>query len=167
MQSRDALTERQPYMTRPQSFVPALLFFSLLGLTLSPRSNWSVPPLPRAWVKLRVPDRAFIGSIDSPLTVQAGEYLPVFGYAAATAPQVTIAKLEVWVDGAKVVEITDFQPRPDLSVAFDRPNFEVAGWRCVLSTRTLKLGQHELEVRSNGSDGSSGIVQTAKLTIIP
>lgn len=144
-----------------------MLLFSVLGLTFSPRPQWNLTPPPRAWVKYQLPtDRPFIASIESPTTIQSSSHVAIAGWAAPTSENVLISSVQVWIDGTMMAETSDFIPRRDVAVAFDRPNLPAVAWRCVIGARKLALGSHELQVRAAGSDGSSAVIQTTKVTII-
>ncbi|MCI0353112.1 MAG: hypothetical protein L0Z53_27145 [Acidobacteriales bacterium] len=147
--------------------VPAILFVGLLAFTFVDKPNWSVPPPPRVWVREQVPqDRAFIGSIESPLKAQPGAYLLVYGWAAATSPNVRAAKVEIYIDGALAGATTDFMPRADIAGNFGRPDFGMSGWQCVVPVGDLKPGPHELQLGVLGSDGTGARVVTRSLTIV-
>jgi len=119
------------------------------------------------WTKFQVPkDRAFFGAIDSPMTAQADGYLPISGWAAATSETTRVVRVEIYVDRNLVATVQDFVPRPDVAAAFNRPSFELSGWRCLISTQNIKPGEHNLRLRMLGSDGNSDFLPAKKLTIL-
>ena len=147
--------------------VPAILFIALVGLTFVDKPNWTVPPPPRVWTKLEVPtDRAFVAAIESPLISQHGGYLLVNGWAAATSPGIRVTRVELYANGALLAATTDFVARPDIAANFARPDFEMSGWQCVISTKQLNAGEHVLELRLIASNGTAENMPAAKLRIV-
>lgn len=150
-----------------KQFVPAALFFALLALTFVDKTSWTVPPPPRVWTKLEVPkDRAFVAAIESELTGQRGGFLMVRGWAAAASPEIRVAKVELYVSGALACTTTDFVARPDIASNFGRPDFAMSGWQCVISTKQLQAGEHDLELRLLGSNGTEEHMAEVKLRIV-
>lgn len=160
-----------PDQNRVASFrmqaVPAMLFVGLLAFTFTDKPNWSVPPPPRVWVRMEVPkNQAFVASVESPMKGQLGGYLQVYGWAAATSPNVRVTKVEIYIDGVLAGATSDFLPSPDIAANFARPDFGVGGWQCVVPLSNLKPGQHELQLSVLGSDGTVDRIVTRSLTIV-
>jgi hypothetical protein len=150
-----------------QHAVPAVLFFTLIGLAFVGRPNWSVPPPPRVWTKLEVPnDRSFVAAIESPLNAQRGGYLAVYGWTAATAPGVRVTKIEINIDGTLAGATEDFIARPDITANFGRPGLETSGWRYVIAIGNRTAGEHQLQLAAISSDGKREIALTRSFTIV-
>jgi hypothetical protein len=138
-----------------------------VGLTCSSRTNWRVPPVQIAGPLLTIPAHTrFLGSIDTPLEAQAGSYLVVGGWAAATTPGQHLAAVELYINGRLAERTTEFSPRGDVAAAYARPDFELSGWRCVLPTTGLKPGQYELDMRVVTSDRESVSLTSDQLRIL-
>jgi hypothetical protein len=150
------------------ALLPPLLFVSLLGLTLSSRANWRVPPPAHVGgMRLQVPDNPpFLGSIDTPLEAQTGSYLLIAGWAAATRPGQHLAAVELYIDGRLAERTTEFFSRVDVAAAYSRPDFGLSGWRCVLPPMRLEPGQHVLDMRVVTAGSPSVSLMTAQLRIL-
>jgi hypothetical protein len=150
------------------TLLPPLLFLSLLGLTLSSRANWRVPPPAHiGGMRLQVPDNSpFLGWIETPLEAQTGSYLLIAGWATATRPGQHLAAVELYIDGRLAERTTEFYSRADVAAAYSRPDFELSGWRCVLPPMRLEPGQHVLDMRVATADSRSVSLRTAQLRIL-
>ena len=69
------------------------------------------------------------------------------------------------IDGKERGEAKDFFSRPDVAAAFGRPEFEMSGWRTVLSLNGLKAGEHTLTAQGAGSHGEKGALPAFRVYI--
>lgn len=90
----------------------------------------------------------------------------ISGWMACSSSTSRLNEVVILIDGEARGETKEFFSRPDVAAAFDRPDFEMSGWRTTVSIAGLKPGQHTLSARGIGSHGETGTVPAFDLNIL-
>jgi len=159
-----------------------LTTLSLIVLLFLGRPNWQALPQPRAVPPSRVNDqvpiitkhpvpagRTIIGGIDSQevgkLHGESDSLLEAFGWVASAEPGDPIKELRILINGRTMATIHTFLPRPDVAAYFDRPDFNMSGWRTAVSLEGIKAGEYELGLRAATASGKEGSLPSLKLVV--
>jgi len=159
--------------------LPFLSTVGLIVLFSLGRPIWMALPQPRTAsagtnqqpLKLRVPkDQLVIGSIDThderlQVHGRSGSLLEVMGWITSTKPDDPIKRVELLLNGRTVATVHAFFPRPDVSAAFDRPDFNMTGWREMISLDGVKPETYELGVKGTTTSGKEGNLKPLQLFV--
>lgn len=112
-------------------------------------------------VMLPIPPRAIVlGFIDVAEIKTAGESgsepsVTAMGWAVSCRPRVPLMKVVTLIDDKPVAQTAVFFPRPDVSAAFGRPEFDLSGWQLTVPLREPLTRAHKLVFQAVNSDGAA------------
>jgi hypothetical protein len=154
-------------------FTPSLAFGGLLlGIWFGAPSWLDVPkPMAAAGPKL-VASEAVVGYLDMrdgrpALFASAGGVLEVSGWAACSAKTSVLSSVTVSIGGENRGEVKSFYQRPDVAVAYGRPEFALSGWSATIGLTGLKPGDYTIRALASCSQGEQGSLPEFRLTILP
>ena len=116
------------------------------------------------------PVEAILGFLDmrngKPVVyAKANSRLEVSGWTACSVPGSKLDRVAVLIDEVQRGEVREFFSRPDVATKFGRPDFEMSGWKTVISLTDVKPGEHSLIARGFGSRGETGSLPAFRLHI--
>jgi hypothetical protein len=89
----------------------------------------------------------------------------VSGWTGCSVAGSTLSRVAILIDGVQRGEVKEFFSRPDVAAAFGRPEFEMSGWRTMVSLTGVKTGEHVLAARGFGSHGETGVLPPFRLSV--
>lgn len=108
-----------------------------------------------------------VGSFDfADSTVAQGQPLSAWGWAADNEMGAPVTRVDVFIDAVDRGDAALGGDRPDVSAAYNRPEYRYSGWNWSYGTSGLSLGVHTVSITAVDNQGATTGLGAKNFTVV-